>query len=131
MKTCLKCGELNGEDRTSCFSCRETLPKAPTYRKMCPKCHAVYTPKTERCDDCGIQLAVYDSAADVYARQSAVSWWHYAVAILFPLIGLIMGLVYLSQGDYELAKTMITTVVVCAILQIVLGVLLAACGMLA
>lgn len=129
MKTCPKCGELNGEDRTGCFSCRAALAKTPPYRKVCPKCRTIYSPRTERCENCGVQLAVYDTAVNAYARQSEARWWHYVIAIFLPLIGLIMALYYLSKGDNDLAKTMLTTVVTCAVIQIVLGVMLAACGL--
>ncbi len=132
MKTCPKCGELNGEDRTTCFSCRKVLQNTAPYQKVCPKCRTIYLPRAERCEDCGGQLAVYDPVVtSAYARQSVARWWHYVIAIFLPLIGLIMALYYLGQGDNDLAKTMLTTVVACAVIQIVLGVLLAACGMLA
>ncbi len=132
MKTCPKCGELNGEDRTTCFSCRKVLGSNPAYRKVCPKCHTIYSPRAERCENCGTQLAVYDPVvASVYTQQTDATWWHYVIAIFLPLIGLIMALVYLNSGENELAKTMLTTVVACAVIQIVLGVLLAACGLLA
>lgn len=131
MKTCPKCGELNGEERTTCFSCRKVLENTAPYQKVCPKCRAVYSSKTERCEDCGVLLAVYDPRGLVVYTTTGARWWHYVIAIFLPLIGLIMALVYLNGGENELAKTMLTTVVVCAVIQIVLGVLLAACGMLA
>lgn len=128
MKTCPKCGELNGEDRDSCFKCRTRLNSNRRIRKICPKCGAAYSysPNKETCDECGTRLSVssYDSNA---TTQGYAEWWHYAVAILFPLIGLIMGLVYLSRGEDELGRTVIVTVVVCTVLQILLGILLAAC----
>ncbi len=127
MKTCPKCGELNGDDRTDCFKCRAALPAQQATRKVCPKCGAIYSPKSETCEACGTRLAVYTpekgSSGGSYAE-----WWHYLVAILFPLIGLIMGLVYLSRGDDDLGKTVIITVLAGVGIQVVLGILLAACS---
>lgn len=129
MKTCPKCGELNGDDRSDCFKCKTKLPNTGKLRKVCPQCGALYTysPQKMECDDCGVRLQVqsYDSNA---STQGYAEWWHYAVAILFPLIGLIMGLVYLSRGDDELGRTMMVTVVICFVIQVVLGIMLAACG---
>lgn len=129
MKTCPKCGELNGDDRSDCFKCKATLPNTGKLRKICPKCGAAYTysPNKEECDNCGTRLQVqsYDSNA---STQGYAEWWHYAVAILFPLIGLIMGLVYISRGDDELGRTVIITVIVCFAIQVVLCMLLAACS---
>ncbi|MFA9379590.1 MAG: hypothetical protein ACERKO_00885 [Acetanaerobacterium sp.] len=129
MKTCPKCGELNGEDRGDCYRCHAALPKNEHYRKICPKCGSLYNSRKERCDNCAAILAVYTPGSGVTAEPIA-SWWHYAVAILFPLFGIIMGLIYLSRGEDELGKTVITTTVVAVITEIVLGILLVACSAL-
>lgn len=127
MKTCPKCGELNGDDRADCFKCRTILPAQSHHRKICPKCGTIYPPKKETCDECATRLAVYTPEKGS-TKQSYVEWWHYVVAILFPLIGLIMGCVYISRGDDDLGKTMIVTVIAGFVIQVVLGVLLAACS---
>lgn len=127
MKTCPKCGELNGDDRTDCFKCRTALPMQQVTRKVCPKCGAIYSPKNETCEACGTRLAVYTPEKRAESGSYA-EWWHYLVAILFPLIGLIMGCVYISRGDDELGKTVIITVLVGVGIQVVLGILLVACN---
>ncbi len=127
MKTCPKCGELNGNDREDCFKCRTSFPKTPAYRKICPKCGALYHPAKELCEDCGVRLSVYSPGQTTYA-DSGARWWHYALAILFPLFGVILGCIYFGRGEDDLGKTLITTSVVCVIIQIVLGILLAACS---
>ena len=63
MKTCEKCGELNGERLDKCYKCHADLPNAPLkselatympkYDKVCAVCKDILKPDATKCPSCG------------------------------------------------------------------------------
>lgn len=47
--------------------------------------------------------------------------WAYVVAILLPLIGIIMGLIYLGRREDDIGKTMIITSIIASVVWAILG----------
>lgn len=121
MKTCPKCGELNGDSRTDCFKCKAILGSVDTYQKICPKCGFVYSSKTESCDSCGGRLSVYTpDAVNKTSYSDNSGCWMYVVAVLIPLVGIILGCIYISRGEDDLGKSLIITSVVTHIIAAIL-----------
>ena len=103
MKTCLNCGELNGDNRDTCYKCgREFGPeeghvlvcrcgahnrpgaqichncgkslKASNTYKKCPNCGKTFPLSAEECSKCHYKLFVTgDSAAAVEAKNNGTS----------------------------------------------------------
>ncbi len=97
MKTCPKCQEKNGENRTTCYNCGTTLE---SYKKVCRKCEKIYEGKIETCPDCGCGLSVYSpSRSHATTSVSHDKIWAYVLTFLMPIIGLILGLIYVGQKD--------------------------------
>lgn len=139
MKKCPNCGEMNGDDRVSCFQCKTALGGPPQgYHKICPKCGKVFDFKAEACAYCGEHLQVYMQAAPAPAQVPAAPMqgyrsepepkaWMYVVTVLFPLFGLLVGAAYIARGDDREGRsflaTAIITIGVCALI-----LLLVSCG---
>lgn len=79
MKTCPKCGELNGDNSAACFKCGaklETAAKNAAYQKKCPKCGRIYDAKEEFCAHCpDTRLAVYAPVESTYVYDENSSFW--------------------------------------------------------
>ena len=110
MKTCPKCGELNGNNNTKCYKCGTPLGKIDGYKKICPKCGILYSSKTSRCEKCGGLLSVF-SGEVLTGSSSDAEKWPYIIAILFPLIGIILGLIFIGQRKDEGPTVLITSIV--------------------
>ena len=67
MRTCPKCGELNGDNNTECYKCGAIIG-TESYKKKCPYCGAVYNGNKDTCDSCGEKLLVFDD--NYYLRKS-------------------------------------------------------------
>ncbi len=96
MKTCPKCNELNGDNRTECFRCKASLGSVDTY----------YNSSTTYSGSC----------------------WMYVVSVLIPLVGIILGCIYIARREDELGKSLIITGVVSNILAIILGIMFVGCS---
>lgn len=124
MRVCPKCGEINGDNNTECFKCGALITASNSYQKICPKCKTIYPAKTVTCETCGGLLAVYSSSAYKHlttnVRESPTRWM-YIVAILLPLIGIIMGLIYLGRREDDMGKTMIITSIIASVVWALLG----------
>ena len=130
MKTCPKCGELNGENSRECYKCKSSLGATSSYRKICPKCKTIYAGRAESCETCGGKLSVY---MDEYvARQDSSSGgcWLYVVSILIPLVGIILGCIYIARREDELGKSLIMTSIITWVVVGVISVAFASCRML-
>lgn len=102
---------------------------ADIYKKICPKCGYVYSSKTENCESCGGRLSVYTEGADFRATHSDNGGcWMYVVSVIFPLVGIILGCIYIARSEDELGKSLIITGVVSNVLAVLLGVMLAGCS---
>ena len=130
MKTCPKCNELNGDNRTFCFRCSASLGPVDAYKKICTKCNVIYSQRTEICEDCGGRLSVYanDNYGTTYSGGSEGGCWMYVVSVLIPLVGIILGCIYIARQEDELGKSLIITGVVSNILAVILGIMLAGCS---
>lgn len=103
MITCPKCSELNGADASKCFKCGTSLESGSNYRKMCPKCQSIFSSKAEICDKCGICLSVLNSRE---ITNNKIDYkWVYVVSLLIPLVGIIMGAIFATSGDFDKART--------------------------
>ncbi|WP_273324262.1 hypothetical protein [Vallitalea guaymasensis] len=128
MKTCSKCGELNGENAIRCFKCNNSFGPQDNYKKICQKCGSIYSSRTENCKECGSRLAVYTS--DNINSHSSVDrsgFWMYIVAVLFPIVGIILGCVYIARREDETGKSLILTSIFSVIICIILGVMIRGC----
>lgn len=128
MKECSNCGEMNGDGRSKCFKCMANLPVSPTYKKICPKCGSIYAPSTVNCSSCHIQLGVYDEHARVASSSSSDGCWMYAVSMIIPVVGIILGLIYIAKGEEELGKSLIITGVIATLIWPVLGIFIGSCA---
>lgn len=78
MKTCPKCGELNGDNSAACFKCGAKLETSggAAYQKKCPKCGRIYDAKEEFCAHCpDTPLAVYAPVEFTYVYDENSSFW--------------------------------------------------------
>ncbi|HOL22081.1 hypothetical protein [Acetivibrio saccincola] len=129
MRTCPKCNELNGENRTECWKCKTFLGAVDTYKKICPKCGLIFSQKTENCDKCGERLSVYSESANFKTSNSDNSGcWMYVVSVLIPLVGIILGCIYIAREEDELGKSLIITGVISNVIAILLGLMLTSCS---
>lgn len=121
MKTCPNCNEVNGDGRSECWKCHTPLKESDRYYKICPKCNEVYTMKATRCKVCDGDLRVCDSHMSTYDdNTSGGEKWQYVIAVLFPLIGIILGCIYLGRQDDNKGKNLL---ILSIILMIVYGIL--------
>lgn len=111
MRTCPNCNELNGENRTTCYKCKTFLGKVSTYKKICPECRIIYGSNAETCETCHTRLSVY--SGETISENSKTSdphnRWMYILAIFIPLVGIILGLIYISRKEDELGKSLLLT----------------------
>ncbi len=109
-----------------CFKCGADLGPVGSYKKVCPKCGLVYESKSEKCDKCGERLAVLDDRPAVTTRQKSASkdymdGWLYVVAILFPVVGILLGCAYIIRHDDFVGKRMI---ILSLVFMVLWGILL-------
>ena len=129
MKTCLKCNELNGETRTECWKCKTFLGPVDTYKKICTKCGYIFSAKAENCDKCGGRLSVYTESENYKnVGQDSSGFWMYIVSVVIPLIGIILGCIYIARREDDLGKSLIITGVVSNIIMVALSILLSGCS---
>jgi len=118
VKQCPKCNELNGENRTECYKCGAFIGKVHSYKKICPKCGFIYSANAESCEKCGGRLSVYSEDKSEYDNSGC---WLYIVSVLFPFLGIILGIVYIARREDELGKSLIITGVAANITVVLLG----------
>ncbi|ACM60483.1 double zinc ribbon protein [Caldicellulosiruptor bescii] len=129
MRICPKCNELNGENRTECWKCGAILGPVDKYKKICLKCGRIYPQRAEICDECGGKLAVYSEDTNYkYSKANNSSFWLYIVSILFPIIGIILGCIYIARKEDNLGKSLIITSVVVIVISIFISLLFVSCS---
>ena len=139
MKTCPKCEELNGNNRTDCYKCHTPLDSEKQYKmsypavnaqykKKCPKCKRIYSSKEDVCPKCYEPLQVYNekwstqTPYNPYARAgkdrvaSSGNTGLYVLSALIPLLGIILGCIYIGRREDSLGKGLITTGILSSIL---------------
>ncbi|MDQ2087896.1 hypothetical protein RBH29_15805 [Herbivorax sp. ANBcel31] len=127
MKTCSKCGELNGNGRNDCWKCSTSL-KENTYKKICTKCGLLYSHKAEMCEQCSGRLSVY-SGDSYYTTSSGsdIGCWMYVVSFFVPIIGIILGCIYIARGEDDEGKSLILFSVFVPIVVFVFFLMFASC----
>ena len=130
MRTCPNCKELNGDNRTTCWKCKTSLGPVDTYKKICLKCKTIYSQNVLHCDQCGEHLSVYTETGNDIAksRSDSSGCWLYAVSVLIPLVGIILGCIYIARQEDDLGKSLIITGVVSNIAFTILAVMLGGCA---
>lgn len=123
MKECPKCGELNAEKNTRCFNCNTYLENVKSTTRICPKCMQVfYDSKVDECPKCRVELRDYSPTYGTNNKpnnKTDIPIWAYIIAIIIPIVGIIIGLVYLSRGEDVIAKRLI---LISVLVSIVWGV---------
>lgn len=125
MRTCPHCGETNGNNNAHCWKCKTFLGAVESYRKICPKCKHVYSAKTENCPNCGVTLSVLGSSQSTSSEDNFN--WMFIVAMLVPMVGLILGCILISQGNYTVGKDLI---ILSIVVPIILLIVFVSCGIL-
>lgn len=123
MRTCSTCNELNGKNRSYCYQCNTFLGAVDQFKKVCRNCGSIFEQKVDRCNKCGIQLSVY--SGDTYDHIQETNdgeMWMFVLAVLIPLLGIILGLIYIVRKEDDLGKSLIITSIVS---NIIIGILLA------
>lgn len=143
MKRCPKCGTYNPDTETRCTSCDAKLPentvqpitaKATTTPKRCPVCGFVNEPGVHRCVKCDARIdgsrppvakvpSNYGSKPSFSGSSHSsygVDTWMYVISFLIPIVGIILGIVYVSQGRSDDAKGLF----IAGILGIIIGAVL-------
>ncbi|WMJ22477.1 hypothetical protein RBG61_10830 [Paludicola sp. MB14-C6] len=116
MKTCPNCNELNGENLTKCWRCNASLGPINTYNKICRKCNRIYDSKTLLCEDCGEPLSVYSKEVSYISSSNNNDIWQYVVSALVPLLGIILGCIYIAKDRAQLGKSIIITSIVFSVI---------------
>jgi len=132
MKTCPKCGELVGNSVSSCFKCKHSFGmtasgSSGTNRRRCPDCGLVYYYPQKTCPTCKTSLNPYHStmgSRNTYQNQRDDSMdvpptWQYVVGILFPIVGIILGIVYLTQKRESAGLMLILSLIASVVLPFV------------
>jgi len=89
----------------------------------------IFSQKTENCDKCGERLSVYSESANFKTSNSDNSGcWMYVVSVLIPLVGIILGCIYIAREEDELGKSLIITGVISNVIAILLGLMLTSCS---
>ena len=141
MKTCPNCHELNGENCTECWKCHTPFPyhvstttyiaQDPHY-KRCPRCGYTFSKNAKNCDSCGGRLVdCFDERPPQYNRVSSSSGdgcWLYGVSFLVPLVGFILGGIYISKGDNDMGRNMIIAGIVSMVLCFIIAFMFSFCS---
>lgn len=123
MRKCPKCGELNGDNNTSCYKCGAAIGPVSSYQKICPKCKKIYSDRADTCEDCHIPLTMYTKNL-TYDSGNGPEGWMYAIAILLPMIGIILGLIYLARKEDSIGKSLLIAAIVANIVWVALSFLI-------
>lgn len=131
MKQCGKCGEWNGVNQESCYKCGHPLPMGEGYQKVCPRCNLTYSPRAEACEQCGGRLSVHykpsQGGGGSSGGEDGLRWWMIAAAIIWPIVGIIGGLIMKARGDGAGGRLIAISLTAIAV-RFVLGVVLGGCA---
>lgn len=130
MRVCPNCGESNGDTSRTCWKCSTVLGKAEDCKKLCPDCGAIYQNKHETCDKCGTKLVIYEDTSKSRVgtvQENKADLWMYIASILLPIVGIILGCVYIAKEQKQLGKNLIVFSVACSLLWSIFGICLTSC----
>lgn len=132
MIECPKCHELNGENRDTCWKCKTPFPKQAR-RRLCESCGATCPESVVVCPSCGQKLR---TSAEIRESQRPVAKstqsdnpkWMYVVAVLLPLIGIILGCIYISKDERDFGQSLIKVSVIVFVVCAVIAGIAAGCA---
>lgn len=110
MKTCPNCGEMNGESNDKCYKCGADLLEATN--RYCRNCDEVYSSKVSTCPTCGESTVVYNPftmSKQTHHNNNYIETWMYVIAVLFPIIGFILGCIRFGKDDSTGSRNLILT----------------------
>jgi hypothetical protein len=88
------------------------------------KCGTVYSSKIDVCERCHSNLVVVHNASSVQYEGGSGNGILCVVSLLFPLIGFILGLIYIAKDDGDQGKMfMFLGVISCVITAIMLALI--------
>lgn len=104
---CYKCGEENDGKASVCRKCGADISVGNTVKK-CPNCGKIYPLNADECPECRYPLLVVEESEkeriDTKKEENEdlhtyITWWMWLIAVLFPIIGIIMGVLLISPND--------------------------------
>ena len=121
MKTCPQCGELNGENSSKCFKCAHPFRSSSSYKKICPKCGAIFSSTVTICDTCHERLSVFTGHSNSDgSERTGGRCALYILSALIPLLGIILGCIYIARRDDGLGIRLIFTGIISNVLAYLL-----------
>ncbi len=95
----------------------------------CPKCDGTNSSKSDKCQYCEYIFKDHDSIITNEKYDTDISEESdsnnsislYVIAFLLPIIGIIMGLIYIGKNEDELGKSLIIFSIVMSIISSILG----------
>lgn len=122
MKTCSKCGELNGDNNTKCYKCGERLPAPVTgAKRYCKYCKGIYMPNVEECPRCEMPTHIYSEGMVKNLNSGdSLELWMFVVAFLIPIVGFVLGCIRIGKGDNDGGKKLIITSVISVVLYVII-----------
>lgn len=129
MIECPKCHELNGENRDTCWKCKTPFPKQAR-RRLCESCGATCPESVVVCPSCGQKLR---TSAEIRESQRPATTsdnpkWLYIVAVLLPILGIVMGCIYISKDERDFGETLIKISVIVFVVYAVIAGIAAGCA---
>lgn len=130
MKTCPKCGELNGDNNAVCYKCKTDLSDISTVRRYCKYCKEIYTPSTKECPKCGMPTIEYDpiTMSQVHNRKDAAEPWMYVIGFLIPIVGIVLGCIQVGKNDKTGGRNLLILSIISAVIYIIVCTSMASCG---
>lgn len=122
MKTCPKCGELNGDNNTICYKCKNDISDITTVRRYCKYCKEIYTPRTKECPKCGMPTIEYDpiNMSQVHNRKNAVEPWMYIIGFLIPIVGIVLGCIQVGKDDKTGGRNLLILSIISAFIYVII-----------
>lgn len=112
MKICSHCGESNADDRNDCWKCGQPLAGG-VEKKFCTKCHETCVTQSNICPMCNGLLASFSEHEKPEVEKSDVPL--YILALLFPIFGLIFGIIQIAKEKYTGISLILCSIVSSAV----------------
>lgn len=126
MRTCPKCGELNGDNNAHCYKCNTFIGKVGE-KKVCTSCGATFQTDSNSCDRCGGRLTLQDTYDLQSKYLKSNNTWMYICTIFIPILGIILGCIKLKE-DESLAKSLIILGIVLMIIYAIISGICIGCS---
>ena len=93
----------------------------------CSKCGILNNSTDKKCWNCGTEIigneVIYDSQKSSSKDEESTTWL-YVVGLLLPIIGMALGLIYLSKSNKEengLGKSILICSIISAVMYLFVG----------